>query len=203
MIEVVALARALADAGEHRVAAVRLGDVVDQLHDEHGLADAGAAEQTDLAALGVGREQVDDLDAGDEDLRLRCLIGKRRSRRMDGAMLVRLYRARLVHRLADHINDAPERLRADRHLDRAASVRHLLAAHEALGRVHGDGAHRILAQVLRHLEHEARAVVFRLQRVENCREVIVELHVDDGARHLPNATNTVCHLAFLTALRLV
>src|SRR5262249_19579082 len=44
VVEIVALARALAHAGEHRVAAVRLGDVVDQLHDQHGLADAGAAE---------------------------------------------------------------------------------------------------------------------------------------------------------------
>ena len=80
VVEVVALARALADAGEHRVAAVRLGDVVDQLHDQHGLADAGAAEQADLAALGVGREQVDDLDAGDEDLRFRRLLGEGRAR---------------------------------------------------------------------------------------------------------------------------
>ena len=67
VIEVVALAGALADAGEHRDAAVALGDVVDQFLDQHGLADAGAAEQADLAALGVRREQVDDLDAGDED----------------------------------------------------------------------------------------------------------------------------------------
>ena len=51
MPEVVALARALADAGEHREAAVLLGDVVDQLLDQHRLADAGAAEQADLAAL--------------------------------------------------------------------------------------------------------------------------------------------------------
>ena len=51
VVEVVALAGALADAGEHRDAAVALGDVVDQLLDEHGLADAGAAEQADLAAL--------------------------------------------------------------------------------------------------------------------------------------------------------
>ena len=34
VIEVVALAGALADAGEHRIAAVRLGDVVDQFHDD-------------------------------------------------------------------------------------------------------------------------------------------------------------------------
>ena len=65
VIEVVALAGALADAGEHRIAAVGLGDVVDQLLNEHRLADARAAEQADLAALGVGGEQVDDLDAGD------------------------------------------------------------------------------------------------------------------------------------------
>jgi hypothetical protein len=33
---------------------VRLGDVVDELHDDDGLADAGAAEGADLAALGEG-----------------------------------------------------------------------------------------------------------------------------------------------------
>jgi peptide chain release factor 1 len=61
--EVVAFARAFADAAEHRHAAVLHGDVVDQLHDDDGLADAGAAEQTNLAALQVRLEQVDDLDA--------------------------------------------------------------------------------------------------------------------------------------------
>ena len=50
VLEVVALAGALAHPGEHRDAAVLLGDVVDQLLDEHGLADAGAAEEAGLAA---------------------------------------------------------------------------------------------------------------------------------------------------------
>ena len=77
--EVVALARALAHAAERRQAAVLLGEVVDQLLDEHRLADAGAAEQADLAALGVGREQVDDLDAGLEHLgRRRQVLDVRR-----------------------------------------------------------------------------------------------------------------------------
>jgi hypothetical protein len=47
---------------------VRLGDVVDELHHVHGLADAGAAEQADLAALGERADQVDHLDAGLEQL---------------------------------------------------------------------------------------------------------------------------------------
>ena len=54
VIEIVAFTGPLANTGEHRVTAVRLRDVVDQLHDQHGLANAGTAEQADLAALGVG-----------------------------------------------------------------------------------------------------------------------------------------------------
>ncbi len=85
VIEVVALAGALAHAGEHRVTAVRLRDVVDQFLDQHGLAHAGAAEQADLAAPRVRREQVHDLDAGDEDLRFRRLLGEARRLLVDGA----------------------------------------------------------------------------------------------------------------------
>ena len=77
--EVVALARALAHAGEDGEALVLGGDVADQLLDEHGLAHAGTAEEADLAALDVRREQVDDLDAGLEDLdgRLELLEARR------------------------------------------------------------------------------------------------------------------------------
>ena len=141
VIEIVALARALADAGEHRIAAVRLRDVVDQLHDQHGLADAGAAEQADLAALGVRGEQVDDLDAGDENLRFGRLVGVGRRLLMDGAARLGRHRAGLVDRLADDVDDAAEASVADRHRDRLAGVGDLLAAHEAFGGVHRDGAH--------------------------------------------------------------
>ena len=63
VVQIVALAGSLADAGEDGVATVSLGDVVDQLHDQDSLADTGTAEQTDLTALGVGGQKVDDLDA--------------------------------------------------------------------------------------------------------------------------------------------
>jgi hypothetical protein len=45
-----------------------------------GLADAGAAEQADLAALRVRLEQIDDLDAGLEHLQLGRLLFERRRR---------------------------------------------------------------------------------------------------------------------------
>ena len=191
MIEVVAFAGALADAGEHRIAAVGLGDVVDQLLDQHRLADAGAAEQADLAALGVRREQVDDLDAGDEDLRFGRLLDIGGRRLMDRAPSLVRHRPGFVDGIADDVDDAAERARADRHGDRLAGVAHLLAAHQAFRDVHGDAAHRVLAEVLRHLEHEARAVVDRLERVEDRRQFALERHVDDGADHLGYAAGGV------------
>ena len=81
VVEIVALAGALADAGEHGVTAVPLGDVVDQFHDDDGLADARTTERTDLAALGEGADEVDDLDAGFEHVRLRVLLDERRAGR--------------------------------------------------------------------------------------------------------------------------
>ena len=69
---------------------MRLGDVVDELHDEDGLADAGAAEEADLAAAAVGGEEVDDLDAGLEDLDLGRLLGELGRVAVDGRERVAL-----------------------------------------------------------------------------------------------------------------
>ena len=66
-VKIVAFARTLAHAGEDGKTAVAFGDVVDQLHDDDRLADARAAERADLAALGEGTNQIDDLDAGLEN----------------------------------------------------------------------------------------------------------------------------------------
>jgi pyridoxine 5-phosphate synthase len=47
---------------------VVLRNVVDELHDDDSLADTGTAEEANLATLGVGGQQVNDLDAGDQNL---------------------------------------------------------------------------------------------------------------------------------------
>ena len=64
----VAFARALANPGKHRDALVPLDHGMDQLHDQHGFANSGAAEHCRLAALRQWRQEVDDLDAGREQL---------------------------------------------------------------------------------------------------------------------------------------
>src|SRR5690606_34158954 len=88
--EVVPFARPLADTGKDRHAAVLHRDVVDELLDDDRLADAGAAEQPDLAALQVRLEQVDDLDAGLEHAQLGRLILERGRRTVNRPVLVGL-----------------------------------------------------------------------------------------------------------------
>jgi peptide chain release factor 1 len=191
VIEVVALAGALADAGEDRIAAMRLGDVVDQLHDDDGLADAGAAEQPDLAALGIWRQQIDDFDAGDEDLGLGRLVEELRRRLVDRRAAVGVDRTALIDRVADDIQDAAQRLRAYRHRDRAAGVDDLGAAHQAVGRIHSDRAHDVLAQMLRHFEHERAPRHLDMQRGQDGRQFAVEMHIDDRADDLLGGADRV------------
>ncbi len=201
VIEVVALARALADAGEHRIAAVRLGDVVDELHDQHGLADAGAAEQADLAALGVGRQQIDHLDAGDENLRFGGLVGVSGRVLMDRALVLAFDRTGFIDRIADHVDDAAEQSRSDRHRNRRAGIGDLLAAHQTFRGVHGDGAHRRLAEMLGDFEHQAIAAVLGFERVQDRRQFAFELHVDDGADDLGDFTDCILwsgHIVLVT-----
>ena len=96
--EVVALAGALPHAGEDGVAAVLGGDVVDQLLDEHRLAHAGAAEQADLSAFGVGGQQVDDLDTGLEDVHHGALVLERGGLAVNRPLLAGLHRPlSLIH----------------------------------------------------------------------------------------------------------
>ena len=70
---------------------------------------------------------------------------------MDRAALFHVDRPGFVDRLADHVHDAPERALADGNRDRPAGVGDLLAAHQALGNVHGDAAHCVFAELLGHL----------------------------------------------------
>ena len=173
---------------------MRLGDVVDQFLNQHGLAHAGAAEQADLAALQVGAQQIDDLDAGHEDLGAGRLFLKRRGSAVDRHAGLGVDRALFVDRLTDHVHDAAQCFRPNRHHDRRAGIDHFLAADHAVGAVHRDAADGAFAQFLRHFQHQGAVFDLAGQRVLNERQLAVELHVHDRPEDLGHATDDVtCH----------
>ena len=153
--EIVALAGALADAGEHAVTVVLHGDVVDQLLDQDGLAHAGAAEEADLAAPGVGLQQVDDLDAGLEDLDGGADLVKAGGLAVDAPPLGALRDGlAAVDGLAQHVEHASQSGGADGDGDGAARRGDGHAAAQPLASGHEDAAHGVSADVLADL-HDA------------------------------------------------
>ena len=95
------------------IAAVLRGDAGDQLLDDDGLAQAGPAEQADLAAADERDQQVDDLDAGLELLGLGRQVGELGRLAVDGFPAGGVDGPAAVDRLADQVEDAAERARAD------------------------------------------------------------------------------------------
>ena len=178
--QVGALARALADAREDRDAAVLLREVVDQLLDEHRLAHPGAAEQADLAALDVGRDQVDALEAGLEDLDLRREVAEGGGIAVDRpALRVRGHVVLAVDGLADHVPEPAERRRAHGHRDRSTGVDDGDTPREAVGGVHRDRADAVVTQVLLHLGDQRAGRQLDLEGAEDLGEVVGE----DGVEH--------------------
>src|SRR4029078_5461194 len=167
-----ALAAALADPGENRVAGVLLGDVPDQLLDDDGLADACTAEDADLAALLERADQVDDLEAGLEDLDLGRLLVERRRLAVDRQGGRDVDRALVVDRAAEDVEDASERRLTDGDRDRRAGSAHLDAAGRALGGGARHGPDPVVAEVLLHLAHErVLSLALDLDGVQDRREL--------------------------------
>ena len=181
VVEVVTFAGALTDTGKHGVAVVFRCDVVDEFLDDDSLSDSRSSEEAHLSSLEHRTDEVDDLDARLEDLHLRSLLGEFRSLAVDGKRLLCRDRRLAVDRLAEDVEDAAERIGADRDRDGRAGVRHFHTAGKTVGRVHGDGADGIAAGVVGRLEYEALSVAeVDLKRVVNCGNVsAVEFDVDD------------------------
>ncbi len=199
--QIVAFARALAHARKHRVAAVLFGDVVDQLHDDDGLAHARAAEQADLAALQERLNEIDDLHAGLEHLGRRGLLVECRRQAVNRHSLLVLDRTKLVDRLADHVHHASQRAAAHGHGDRSALVDGLHAAHHAFGGFHRDTAHAAFAQVLLDLENHVdgaghgEAVTHHSHRLIDRRQLAFgELHVHRRPGNLNYMSYVFCHM---------
>ena len=171
------------------------GHVVDQLHDEHGLPDAGASEESDLPPAQERLNEVNDLDARLEHLQLGGLLFETRRRTMNGIVLVRDDGTELVHRLPHDVEDATERGRPDGHHDRFARIIRFHPPHEPFGRLHRDASHAPFAQVLLDLDDDVNrfghveAFARDPKGVVDRGKVILKLHVYDRADDLHDAAD--------------
>src|SRR5690606_25570543 len=152
VIEVVAFASTLTHTRKHRQTTVSLGNVVDEFKHVHGLAHTGTAEQTDLTALRERADQVNNLDAGFEQLNRGRQFVELGSFLVNGAGFGTVDGTTFVDGATQDVHDAAQRGHADRHRDGSAGVGHGHATTQTVGGTHGDGANRAVAQLLLDLE---------------------------------------------------
>ena len=161
------------------------GDVVDELLDEDGLAHSGAAEQADLAAPGVGGQQVDDLDARLKQVHHGALVGKAGGLAVDGPPLLGVHVPLAVNGVPQHVEHAAQHLLAHRDGDGAAHGGNLHPTADALAGGEHEAPHRIPAHVLGHLHDPALAAGLQPQGVLDGGELpLGELYVNDRALYL-------------------
>ena len=171
-----------------------LGEVVDELLNQNGLADAGAAEQACLAATDVGLKQVDGLDAGLEDLGLGGELVKTRCRMVDGIELLHLGHRLAVDGLAHDVPNAAECLGANGHLHGLTGIGGNETTLQTVGRGHGDRADDAARKLALNLEDRAqvtdRGLGLDRERVVDRGHRTVKLDVDDRADDTHDATIT-------------
>ncbi|GMR43041.1 hypothetical protein PMAYCL1PPCAC_13236 [Pristionchus mayeri] len=188
VVEIVTLTGTLTDSGEHRVTSVSLGDVVNELHDKHSLSDTGTSEETDLSSLGVRGKKIDDLDTSRKNLLLDGHLDELGSLSVNGGLGLGVDGASLVNGLSNDVHDTAESLGSDGDLDRISGVDDLLATDKTLGTVHSNGTDDILTEMLGDLKNETGRASSDLKTVEDGREVLIELNVDDGTDNGGNAS---------------
>ena len=156
--------------------------------DNHGLADACAAEQSDLSTAHERAQQIDDLDAGLQHFGLGVEVGNRWSGAMDRRSVGGVHRSAFIHGLAEEVEHASEHAFAHGHAHWRTSVDARGTAAQAVGGRQCDAANHAAAKVLGNLadQYLLLAVEFKLhgQCVEDLgnpvlRELCVESRTDD------------------------
>ena len=186
MIQIIALTGSFSDSGKDGVTTMSLGDVVDQFHDQDGLADSGSAEETNLTSLGVGSEQIYDLDTSDENLLFDAHVLELWSLSMDSLSLVSGNGTPLINGFTNDVDDPAKSLRSHGDHDGIASVVDNLASNQTLCTIHGNGSDGVLSQVLGNLQDELGLTVLNLQGVEDLWESIFKLDVNNGSNNGDN-----------------
>ncbi len=193
--EVVTFTCTLTDTGEHRETVVTLGDIIDKLHDKHGLTYTGTTEKTDFTTLAVRLEKVDHLNACGKDFGTRREVLELRRWLVDRAQVLAFERRQFVDSLAHHIEQTAFDLVAGRNGNRTFEIDHRHTAAQAVGTLHGHAAHGIFADMLLHFEDgfTAFGTVDLKSGIDGRYDVAFEAHIHHRTYHLGYFACIVAH----------
>ena len=191
VVQVIAFAGTLTNAGEDRIAVVGGGNVVNELLNQNGFADAGTAEQTDLTALCVGADQVNNLDTGFQDLGSGLLFLIRGGRAVDGPTLLSLHIRLIVDGLTQQIEYAAQAFIANRNGNGSTGVGYFRTALQAVRGGHGNTADHIVTDMLGDLRDNGLVPVGNFDSVQQTGQLIL------FEANIQNRTHDLDHCSFV------
>ena len=196
--EVISLTGTLSDSGKDRVSAMLCGNVADQFLDQHGLAHAGAAEETNLAAFCVRRQKVDDFNSCLQDLHHRTLFFKSRRISVDHPLFGVRNPLSVINGFAQHIEKTSQRLLAHRHFNARACSRNLHVLVKSLaGRQH-QAAHLVVAEMGGNLHDAFLPVILNFKCIfDKGKFAVFKYYVNDRPHDLRDSSFIHIHSHFL------
>ena len=155
----------------------------DEFLNQDGFADTCTAEKSDLAALCIRGQKVDDLDARFENFRRGALFGECGRFAVDAVEFPR-HLAFAVYGFAERIHDAPDDLLADGHHDARSRRFNLQSARKPFRGLQRDTAAHAAGTVRKHFDVYLSVPVQNVQKLVLIGKVIVELDVHDRTDNL-------------------
>ena len=175
-------------------------DVMNQLLLKHRLTDTGTAEQTDLAALRIRAEKINDLDTRLQDFGRTALLRKARRLPVNRPLLRRLHIAQTINRLTQDIEHPSQDFITDRNLDRRTRIDTFHTAHQTIGRTHRNAPDNIVADMLRNLGNHLPIRLHNVNLIQNRRQMIrMEADIYHRSNDLNNFAS-ICHMHFPLSL---
>ena len=167
-----------------------LSNVVNELHDNHGLTNTSSTEGSHFTTLREGANEVDDFNACLENFSGCCLINQRRCWAVNGILLVVCNWPTLVNSIAGNVEDTTKNTGSNRNGNRCTSIGDFNTTLETIRSTHGNGTNPAVTEVLLNFENECAffAVKFigDFKSIINGGQLICfgEISVDNGANNL-------------------
>jgi len=92
--------------------------------------------------------------------------------------------------ITDHVHNPSQSPGTNRHLNWAASVIHILTSDQSFGGIQRDGSDSLISQMLGHFQDQSIAGSLDLKGVQNRRQVVIKLHINNCTNNLSNSPNT-------------
>ena len=176
-----------------------LSDVVDELHDDHGLAHTSTTESANLTTLGERADEVDDLNASLKNRSGSVLIDQSRSGTVNWIVFVGFDVTSQVHSVTSDIEDTTEDAFTHRDRNWIARIGDLHVTTKTFRGGHGHRSHPAVTEVLLHFEHELHVFINHFvsdfESVVDCGQFVRagEIGVDHWSDNLNDSSFVVSH----------